>query len=75
MVFQDGFQLKTIEELEAEKNGQQQAQNQEAEPAPQADAHHQSGGGMNGFNTDEMLKKLGKLDPREFSRAQRRRGK
>ena len=28
---------------------------------------HQSGGGMNGFNTDEMLKKLGKLDPREFS--------
>ncbi|HHT0471805.1 TPA: hypothetical protein ACTW5X_005405, partial [Klebsiella variicola subsp. variicola] len=35
--------------------------------APQADAHHQSGGGMNGFNTDEMLKKLGKLDPREFS--------
>ncbi|VCV91675.1 hypothetical protein BANRA_05202 [Klebsiella pneumoniae] len=22
---------------------------------------------MNGFNTDEMLKKLGKLDPREFS--------
>ncbi|WP_210405513.1 F-type conjugal transfer pilus assembly protein TraB, partial [Klebsiella pneumoniae] len=67
VVFQDGFQLKTIEELEAEKNGQQQAQNQEAEPAPQADAHHQSGGGMNGFNTDEMLKKLGKLDPREFS--------
>ncbi|OZP36248.1 F-type conjugal transfer pilus assembly protein TraB [Klebsiella pneumoniae] len=67
VVFQDGFQLKTIEELEAEKNGQQQAQNQEAEPAQQADAHHQSGGGMNGFNTDEMLKKLGKLDPREFS--------
>jgi conjugal transfer pilus assembly protein TraB len=66
VVFQDGFQLKTIEELEAEKNGQQQAQNQEAEPE-QADAHHQSGGGMNGFNTDEMLKKLGKLDPREFS--------
>ncbi len=31
VVFQDGFQLKTIEELEAEKNGQQQAQNQEAE--------------------------------------------
>jgi conjugal transfer pilus assembly protein TraB len=61
VVFQDGFQLKTIEELEAEKNGQQQAQNQEAEPAQQADAHHQSGGGMNGFNTDEMLKKLGKV--------------
>ncbi|WP_413816505.1 TrbI/VirB10 family protein, partial [Klebsiella pneumoniae] len=38
VVFQDGFQLKTIEELEAEKNGQQQAQNQEAGPAPQADA-------------------------------------
>jgi hypothetical protein len=64
VVFQDGFQLKTIEELEAEKNGQQQAQNQEQ---PNNLRAQQSGGNLNGFNTDEMLKKLGKLDPREFS--------
>lgn len=64
MVFQDGFQLKTIEELEAEKNGQQQAQNQEPVAQPEA---QQSGSNLNGFNTDEMLKKLGKLDPRQFS--------
>ena len=64
VVFQDGFQLKTIEELEAEKNGQQQAQNQE--PAAQPEAQ-QSDSNLNGFNTDEMLKKLGKLDPRQFS--------
>ena len=66
MVFQDGFQLKTIEELEAEKNGQQQAQNQ-AQPEQPESRSQQSGGNLNGFNTDEMLKKLGKLDPREFS--------
>lgn len=66
VVFQDGFQLKTIEELEAEKNGQQQAQN--TEPAPQQEQRTQStGGNMNGFSTDEMLKKLGKLDPHQFS--------
>jgi hypothetical protein len=66
VVFQDGFQLKTIEELEAEKNGQQQAQNQ-AQPEQPESRSQQSGGNLNGFNTDEMLKKLGKLDPREFS--------
>lgn len=66
VVFQDGFQLKTIEELEAEKNGQQQAQN--PEPLSQPEAYSPpSGGGMNGFNTDDMLKKLGRLDPRQFS--------
>ncbi|MDU1355514.1 MAG: TrbI/VirB10 family protein, partial [Citrobacter freundii] len=64
VVFQDGFQLKTIEELEAEKNGQQQAQNQEPVAQPES---QQSGSNLNGFNTDEMLKKLGKLDPRQFS--------
>ncbi|VFS91853.1 conjugal transfer pilus assembly protein TraB [Raoultella planticola] len=34
VVFQDGFQLKTIEELEAEKNGQQ-AQNQAQPEQPE----------------------------------------
>ena len=66
VVFQDGFQLKTIEELEAEKNGQQQAQNQEQSEQPESRSQ-QSGGNLNGFNTDEMLKKLGKLDPHQFS--------
>lgn len=66
VVFQDGFQLKTIEELDAEKNGQQQVQSQEPESRPVARSQP-SDGGLNGFNTDEMLKKLGKLDPREFS--------
>ena len=66
IVFQDGFQLKTIEELEAEKNGQQQAQNQEQPEQPESRSE-QSGGNLNGFNTDEMLKKLGKLDPHQFS--------
>lgn len=66
VVFQDGFQLKTIEELEAEQNGQQQAQNQEPEPQRERYAQ-QSNGGSSGFNTDEMLKKLGDLDPRKFS--------
>ncbi|WP_300002379.1 F-type conjugal transfer pilus assembly protein TraB [uncultured Cedecea sp.] len=65
VVFQDGFQLKTIEELEAEQNGQQQAHNQT--PSRTDTRARQSGGGMNGFDTDEMLKKLGDLDPRNFS--------
>ena len=64
VVFQDGFQLKTIEELEAEKNGKQQAQNQPQQPQPQ---QPQAGASLNGFNTDQMLKQLGKLDPHQFS--------
>ncbi|KTJ39426.1 conjugal transfer protein TraB [Klebsiella aerogenes] len=63
VVFQDGFQLKTIEELDAEKNGKQQEQNQEQQPQqPQ-----QAGASLNGFSTDQMLKQLGKLDPHQFS--------
>lgn len=60
VVFQDGFQLKTIEELEDEKNQRQRAQTQ-------GEASSQSNGNMNGFNTDQMMQKLGKLDPRQFS--------
>jgi conjugal transfer pilus assembly protein TraB len=48
MVFQDGFQLKTIEELEAEKNGQQQAQNQQQPEQPESRSQ-QSGGNLNGL--------------------------
>ena len=73
IVFQDGFQLKTIEEIEAEKNGQQQEQNQQQPEQPESRSQ-QSGGNLNGFNTDEMLKKLGKLDPHQFSPGAMSRG-
>ncbi len=70
VVFQDGFQLKTIEELDAEKNGKQQEQNQEQQPQqPQ-----QAGASLNGFSTDQMLKQLGKLDPHQFSPVPCQRG-
>ncbi len=65
VVFQDGFQLKTIEELEDEKNRRQRNDPDDAQPMMQANPT----GNMNGFNTDQMLQKLGKLDPRQFSSA------
>ncbi len=46
VVFQDGFQLKTIEELEAEKNGQQQAQNQHNLNNPRAGHSNPAGTSM-----------------------------
>jgi conjugal transfer pilus assembly protein TraB len=65
VVFQDGFQLKTIEELEDEKNRRQRNDPDDAQPMMQANPT----GNMNGFNTDQMLQKLGKLDPRQFPSA------
>lgn len=62
VVFQDGFQLKTIEELEDEKNRRQRNDSDDAQPTMQANPT----GNMNGFNTDQMLHKLGKLDPHQF---------
>lgn len=62
VVFQDGFQLKTIEELEDEKNRRQRNGSDDAQPMMQANPT----GNMNGFNTDQMLQKLGKLDPHQF---------
>ena len=64
VVFQDGFQLKTIEELDDEKNQRQRADQRNESPALPPTA---PSGNLNGFNTDQMLQKLGKLDPRQFS--------
>lgn len=66
VVFQDGFQLKTIEEMDMERNGQQQVQAVEPVPTPQQH-FREPVSQLNGFNTDAMLEKLGKLDPRQFS--------
>lgn len=56
VVFHDGFQLKTIAQLEAEKSGK----------AAENTGPHLAGENLNGFNTDEMLKQLGQFDPRQF---------
>ncbi|MCP9269142.1 conjugal transfer protein TraB [Xenorhabdus sp. XENO-1] len=60
VVFQDGFQLKTIEEMNKEKNRTVDA-NKEAAVIPLG-----SNENMNGFNTDQMLQKLGNIDPGQF---------
>ncbi|HAH9955731.1 TPA: conjugal transfer protein TrbI, partial [Escherichia coli] len=58
VVFQDGFQLKTVEEMALE---QAQGQAEESNPGspvpnpPSAESH------LNGLNTDQMLKQLGDL--------------
>lgn len=63
VVFQDGFQLKTVEEMALE---QAQGQAEESNPGspvpnpPSAESH------LNGLNTDQMLKQLGDLNPQQF---------
>lgn len=63
VVFQDGFQLKTVEEMAQE---QAQGQAEESNPGspvpnpPSAESH------LNGLNTDQMLKQLGDLNPQQF---------
>lgn len=54
VVFHKGFQIKTIDEVEAAKKGSQQPKDNRGES-------------LNGFNTDQMLNKLGKLDFNQFS--------
>lgn len=63
LVFQDGFQLKTLEEMSAEKRGKQQDTNQEKQLQSQ---QYERGGDQNNFDTDQMLKQLGKLEPHQF---------
>lgn len=62
VVFQDGFQLKTIEEL-AQASSRQPAEGEATSPVPPPSAPQ---GGINGFNTDQMLQKLGKLNQSQF---------
>lgn len=59
VVFQEGFQMKTIEEVAAEKESRQQAQTDGGDQS-------KSGQNLNGFNTDQMLNHLGKVDPAQF---------
>lgn len=59
VVFQEGFQMKTIEEVAAEKESRQQGQTEGSDQP-------KSGQSLNGFNTDQMLNHLGKLDPAQF---------
>lgn len=57
VVFQDGFQLKTVEEMALERTQSRAEEDNPESPVPvppSAESH------LNGFNTDQMLKQLGK---------------
>jgi conjugal transfer pilus assembly protein TraB len=62
VVFQDGFQLKTIEELAHEKDGNK-TESADSSPVPPPSLPQ---GNLNGFSTDQMLNQLGKLNPNQF---------
>lgn len=56
VVFQDGFQLKTVEEMALERTQNRAEEDNPESPVPvppSAESH------LNGFNTDQMLKQLG----------------
>lgn len=63
VVFQDGFQLKTVEEMALERTQNRAEEDNPESPVPvppSAESH------LNGFNTDQMLKQLGNLNPQQF---------
>ncbi|MRE46712.1 conjugal transfer protein TrbI, partial [Escherichia coli] len=63
VVFQDGFQLKTVEEMALERTQSRAEEDNPESPLPvppSAESH------LNGFNTDQMLKQLGNLNPQQF---------
>ncbi|QKF16878.1 conjugal transfer protein TrbI (plasmid) [Escherichia coli] len=63
VVFQDGFQLKTVEEMALEYTQSRAEEDNPESPVPvppSAESH------LNGFNTDQMLKQLGNLNPQQF---------
>ncbi|MCV8028622.1 F-type conjugal transfer pilus assembly protein TraB [Escherichia coli] len=63
VVFQDGFQLKTVEEMALERTQSRAEEDNPESPVPvppSAESH------LNGFNTDQMLKQLGNLNPQQF---------
>lgn len=61
VVFHEGFQLKTLEEMKAEA-----ANASTREASVDTPLREPAGQYMNGFSTDEMMKKLGHIDPRQF---------
>ncbi|MXE01087.1 conjugal transfer protein TrbI, partial [Escherichia coli] len=63
VVFQDGCQLKTVEEMALERTRRRAEEENEKSPVcgpPSSESH------LNGFNTDQMLKQLGNLNPQQF---------
>lgn len=63
VVFRDGFQLKTVEEMALERTQSRAEEDNPESPVPvppSAESH------LNGFNTDQMLKQLGNLNPQQF---------
>ncbi|EMG7890342.1 conjugal transfer protein TraB [Enterobacter hormaechei] len=62
VVFQDGFQLKTVGELAQEKEGNKAGEDG-LSPVPSPSLPQ---GTVNGFNTDQMLNQLGKLNQSQF---------
>lgn len=68
VVFQDGFQLKTVEEMALERTQNRAEEDNPESPVPvppSAESH------LNGFNTDQMLKQLGNLNPQQLCPAAR----
>lgn len=63
VVFQDGFQIKTIEELAMEQAQKRSEAGASESPVPGPPT---AGGNLNGFDTDRMLKSLGGLNPQQF---------
>ena len=64
VVFQDGFQLKTIEEIAQEQEkSRSSAGAADSSPVP---APSLPQGNLNGFSTDQMLNQLGKLNKNQF---------
>lgn len=61
VVFQDGFQLKTIEEMAQDKNHRAQA-DERSPVTPSLNTPSLNGAG----STDSLMKQLGKLDARSF---------
>ncbi|EEV8182899.1 F-type conjugal transfer pilus assembly protein TraB, partial [Escherichia coli] len=59
VVFQDGFQLKTVEEM-AQEQAEESNPGSPVPNPPSAESH------LNGLNTDQMLKQLGDLNPQQF---------
>lgn len=60
VVFHEGFQLKTRDEMAAEE-AQQPERETQGDPLREAAGQH-----LNGFSTDDMMKKLGNVDPNQF---------
>jgi conjugal transfer pilus assembly protein TraB len=60
VVFHEGFQLKTLDEIAAEE-AQQPVNETQGDPSREPAGKH-----LNGFSTDDMMKKLGNIDPNQF---------